>query len=314
MSLHNGKAVWTPSELVAYNPGVIPWIVEPLVRPGSVMVVFGPREAGKTQFLLTLVKALHERALFLGRFPTRPVRVALIEVDMPFLETQERMQRASSSYTFDNAQFRVATLPDFDVLRLTKLVTWVNELGMFEPEIVMFDSLRKIHREKETDTAVPSAVYAKCKELFPKAALIFAHHVTKPPSKLLQKQHNYDPTEDDHVYRGTTAWLDDADAAVYLRRDDADKRSLRVTRCRFSRDSIKREVIGLSLATGGMFLEPCALAPAQWMLHWKMQHPAAARSEAIEAAKQEFPEASTASYYRWADAAGYEKQWERGEK
>ena len=90
-------------------------------------------------------------------------------------------------------------------------------------------SFRKIHRGDENNPGTPSPLYGHCHQLFPRAAFWFTHHVKKPPATWLMQKEQYDPGEDPNVYRGTTAWLDDADAAIYLHKD-AKGRTLRVPR------------------------------------------------------------------------------------
>lgn len=292
-------SIWKPSELLSYVPPHVPWIVEPLIRPGGVAVVFGPREAGKTQFLLTLVRAIQTQTLLLERFKTSTVKVALVEVDMPFGETQERLKRAATEFTFSDDLFRLVTVPDFDILKTPAILPWVAELRRFGPQLVLFDSLRKIHREKEQDTAVPSAVYSKVKELFPGAGFLFTHHVVKPPADWIKKQHSYDEGEDMHTYRGTTAWLDDADTALFMRLSSKGKRSLKVTRCRAARDDIKRDIIGVTIGAESMFLEAGALSQEQWVKSWVLKNPDASQEVGEAAAAAQFPGHHRTTYFRW---------------
>lgn len=299
------RQVWTPSALIAENFGNIRFYIEPLTTPGSVLIIFGPREAGKTQLFLTMIRAMHEEHPLLGRFPARRARCALVEVDMSLLTTQERLTKAASEYVFADDQFAIVTPPTLDILTTGADTPWVRELTAFDPAVIAFDSLRKIHRGDENSPSVPSQVYGRCRELFPKAAFWFAHHVRKPPATWVQSKEKYDPGEDPNVYRGTTAWLDDADAAIYLHKDArSDKRSLRVTRARYAPDSVKHEVIGVTMRPGSMFLEAGELSERQWALHWRAAHPGAPLKEAVEALQAQFPGRSVQSYYDWAHGAG----------
>lgn len=300
----NGRQVWTPSALLAENLGDVKFLIEPICTPGSVLVAFGPREAGKTQLFFTMARAMHEEQLLLGRFPCRRGRVALVEVDMSIMTTQERLKKATADYTFDDSLFSIAMPPTLDILHCTPHTPWVRELTAFAPDVVAFDSLRKIYRGDENSPGTPSLVYGKCKELFPKAAFWFAHHVKKPPATWLQEKEKYDPGEDLNVYRGTTAWLDDADAAVYLHKEPKnDKRTFRLVRARYAPDHIKREVIGVTMHKDSMFLESGVLSERQWALHWRMAHVDAVLEEAVKALEGEFPKRSPQSYYNWAHAA-----------
>lgn len=298
------RSVWTPSALLNENFGDVRFYVDPICTPGSVVVLFGPREAGKTQLIFSMARAMHEESLLIGRFPCKRGRVALVEVDMSIMTTQERLQKASSEYVFSDDLFSIATPSTIDILHCTAATPWVAELQAFDPQVVAFDSLRKIHHGDENDPSVPSQVYGKCKSLFPRAALWFAHHVKKPPATWIQTKENYDPGEDPNVYRGTTAWLDDADAAIYLHKEPKyDKRTFRLVRARYAPDEVKHEVIGVALQKGSMFLHASALNERQWALQWRLAHPAAALEEAVEELRAEFPGRANQTYYNWAHTA-----------
>lgn len=298
------RQVWTPSALLAANFGDIRFYIEPLTTPGSVLVVFGPREAGKTQLFFSMVRAMHTERPLLGRFPAKRARVALIEVDMSMMTTQERLQKAATEYRFADDLFQIVMPPTLDLLQTPATTPWVQEVLAFDPQIVAFDSLRKIHRGDENSPSVPSQVYGRCKELFPNAAFWFAHHVRKPPATWVQTKEKYDPGEDPNVYRGTTAWLDDADAALYLHKDArSDKRTLRVVRARYAPDAIKHESIVVEMEKGSMFLEAGALGERQWALHWRIANREASLEVAVEALRGKFPDRAKQSYYNWAKLA-----------
>ena len=300
----NGRVVWTPDDLLAANLGNTSFFIEHISVPGSTLVVFGPREAGKTQLFFSMARAMAEQQLLLGRFRCRTARVALVEVDMSLLTTQERLQKAAAEYHFRTEQFSIAAPTTIDIARCSVHTPWVAELRAFGPEVVAFDSLRKIHRGDENDPGVPSFVYGRCRELFPDSAFWFAHHVKKPPPTWLQEKEQYDPGEDPNAYRGTTAWLDDADAAIYLHKEPKlDKRTFRVSRARFAPDSVKHELIGITLEPNSMFVTAGTLSEKQWALHWRLQHPEASLKEAVAMLRAEFPERAVQSYYDWAHAA-----------
>lgn len=295
---------WSPSELLAENFGQLRFYLEPISAPGSTLVLFGPREAGKTQLLFTMIRAMHEERLLLGRFPAKKAKVALVEVDMTVVTTQERLKAAAQEYTFSDSLFRIATPTSLDLLHIPASTAWIRDLQEFAPDIVAFDSLRKVHKEDENNPAVPSQLYGRCKELFPKSAFWFAHHVKKPPATWLADKHSYKQQEDLNAFRGTSAWLDDADAAIYLYKDaNTEKRSFQLVRARYAEDAIKHEVIGVKLKPSSMFLEPDQLSERQWALHWHLQNPKAEVGELVDALKAAFPNHNRTSYYKWAQNA-----------
>lgn len=298
------RLTWSPSELLAENFGQLRFYLEPISAPGSTLILFGPREAGKTQLLFTMIRAMHEEALLLGRFPAKRAKVALVEVDMTVVTTQERLKHAAQEYTFSDSLFRIATPTSLDILRIPAATPWIRDLQAFQPDIVAFDSLRKVHKEDENNPSVPSAIYGRCRELFPQSAFWFAHHVKKPPATWLADKHSYAQGEDLNAFRGTSAWLDDADAAIYLYKDTiTDKRSFQLVRARYAEDDVKKEIIGLKMSPDSMFLEPAELSERQWALHWHLQHPKEVVGKIVDALEVEYPGRSPSVYYKWAHYA-----------
>ncbi len=293
--------LWTPSALAAHTFPVPDFYVEPLICADSTTVIFGPREAGKTQFVLTLARALQEVGPLLGRFETRPARMVLVQIDMPIVQMQRRIKAAAGAFAF-NGDFRILDMPSLNLLGTATNAPWVCEIEDFDPQIVVFDTLRKSYRGDENDAETPSAVYGKARELFPDAGRVFLHHVSKPPSMTPKGAKVRDP---DESFRGVSAWLDDADTGILLQRYRA-HRTLYVVRARHADDDIKEEPTAFTMSESGLFLEPAEPTPLMRLLAWQhAANPPATMKTAVEWLEAEYPKMSRATRYRTANAAGW---------
>ena len=304
--------IWTPQQLVAHSFNVPPYFIEEIIAPGATTIIFGAREAGKTQLAFTMVRAIQEAALFLGRFQARRCRVAFCQFDMPPVAFQRRLQDAMQHCPFDADVLRIV-LGDGstrDTLAATRKTPWVARLAEWQPDVVVFDSLRKTHRESENDTGAPSRVYSKWHELFEGAAFVATHHVTKQPSKFEQRKRGsstYRAVEETEAYRGTTAWLDDADFGVMLS-NDKQRRVVQLTRGRTLSEETKAQLLPVRLDEAfGLFLVPTEPMPVERLKQYRLQHPTHTKQQAVEWIAAEVKGRHEATYYRWALDAGYAK-------
>lgn len=278
--------------------------MEPLIVPGSTTLFYGPSQAGKTQFVLTLLKTMQENGVLLGKYKCRDVRTLLVEADMPNIGFQGRLQTAMKSYNFngtarlvttDGAQINLPTLP--------KHTDWIAASREFKPELVIMDSLRKVHEGDENDNAQPSKVYGAARKLFPEAALVFLHHTKKAPAKWLLKG-EYEAIQEDESYRGAAAWINDADCAVLFHVEKRNQRMLRVVRARYTTDDILNEVVPFQFSESGLFVEPMQ-APGQVALaNYRSENPKVTLVEAVEWLEEHYPGKSSKTYYNWAHGVG----------
>lgn len=291
--------LWTLADFAAHEFPFPSFYVDPLITPDSTTVVFGPREAGKTQFVLTLFRALQEGGLLLGHFPCRPVRAVLVQVDMPSVQMQKRVQAALAQFPY-SAAFGIYDAAALNIMDASETTPWVKDIGAFKPEIVVFDSLRKIHTLSEIDTAAPSLVYGRARRLFPDAARVFLHHVTKPPGKV-EKGATVRDAEDS--FRGTSAWLDDADTGLLLNRYRR-KRTFQVTRGRHAEDDLKDLVMPIQLSDNGLFVELAEPTPITELIGWHQEHPEGSRNAAVTWISERYPRKTDRTYRRWCQHAG----------
>ena len=295
---------WSLPALKAEPTEGTEWIVEPIVAPDSTSIIFGPREAGKTQLILSLFRAIQEQALCFGHFPCRRVRAVLVEIDMPKVLLQLRLQQMP--YAFDSNLFRVFTFQHApNIFQCNQQTPWVKDLNVFAPDWIIFDSLRKLHHLKDEAPEAPSLVYNALRTLFPRAARTVLHHVKKAPPSYMLHDSGYKQSEDPEAYRGTTAWLDDADAAVYMPYNTKTReRAVWLTRSRLVSEDVKSQPVAVRLDEESLFLEAARPSPQIQLVTWLTERPHASLVEAVEFLKQAAPGKCRATYYNWAKQAG----------
>jgi hypothetical protein len=247
---------------------------------------------------------MQEGGLLLGKYQCRDVRTLLVEADMPNIGFQGRLQGAMKGYAFngtaklvttDGAQINLPTLP--------RSMDWVRAAREFKPELVIFDSLRKVHEGDENDNAQPSKVYGAARNLFPDAALIFLHHTKKAPPKWILKG-EYDAIQEDESYRGAAAWINDADCAVLFHVEKRNQRMLRVVRARYTTDDILNEVVPFKFSENGLFVEPMTPGPMVELANYRATHPSLTLQGAVDWLTEEYPGKSSKTYYNWAHGVG----------
>lgn len=100
-----------------------------------------------------------------------------------------------------------------------------------DPVLIFFDTLRKLHREKENENEVPMQVYDAIKKCIGEdRAAIVIHHDRK--SIIMNKGSKKDTDKDDfeapdefvETFRGARAWIDDCDLGIQMYKYGASNR------------------------------------------------------------------------------------------
>ena len=202
----------TWKELLAKPVESVPFLVDPLVPRGGVVLFYGKTSIGKTPFTWELVRCLATGDQFFGHLVT-PCRVLYIEVDTPELLVQTRMLEAGLVAT-DNVWFEFAG--PFNILKpidpvTARLAAVSREI---QPEAVIVNTLRKVYAGEDISSETPKSVYGAFMRMFPGAALVFAHHERK--SRSGAEDAFVDQRED---FAGSAAWLNDAQVGLQLIRN-----------------------------------------------------------------------------------------------
>lgn len=196
-------------------------LVDPIMPDTGDMLLHAKRGAGKTLVAWDLAIAVATGGYFLGHFKCRKAKVAMIQVDMPDKQTHERLLHSVAQaggtgiklVTTDGAPTMLA-LDENGKFR-KKPEEAIIALAKLEPDLVIFDTLRKVHKLKENESDTPSYVYGAGAQLFPRAARVWCHHDSKT-YKISTGYGAVSARDPDENFRGSGAWLDDATIGITL--------------------------------------------------------------------------------------------------
>lgn len=220
------RTIWSARQMAAYDFQEH-FVISPLLPDKGIALVHGKRGIGKTHLALTLGACISEGGVLFGRFPTEPSRVLIVQADMPAGLQQIRVRRALRYYSLDNVYFHLARSFNLALVRQDdKLVRLVERL---QPRLIIWDTLRKIFRGSTNDDDMPSWLYGRTLELFPDSAHLFMHHDKKTIADQQQ-------LEQEELFRGSGAWLDDADAGLHVVSTGSDRLTLYFTKHRAMRE------------------------------------------------------------------------------
>ena len=176
-------------------------------RPG---IIFGKRGSGKSHFANNLIKAIADGTHLLGRYKTRQGKVTYLSVDMPVQMVQERSGKlASTVNNWGNVQISVTDTP-IDIVKTRPDEQWVKEIMSFEPDLLIIDTLRKIHRLDENDNQTVAILQAALARIFGgQIAIALIHHERKD-----NEHSNYSPLEE--RASGAGAWMDSGEFGIHI--------------------------------------------------------------------------------------------------
>ena len=181
-------------------------------KPGRVLLV-GPPKSGKSFLALQMALAMAQGTPFMGRTSVKS-RVLYLQFDTPAEMWCERLQDLqdagvdlSGDIQFNEpASFArgMDVRQDADRREIRGIIDEVN------PDCVIFDTLRKIHRGKESDSGDMSRVFDLLSSLTAKRASIIVHHTHK-----INERRDGRPAPSDAA-RGSTSQAADADMTILM--------------------------------------------------------------------------------------------------
>lgn len=227
--------------------------------------------------MLTLAACLSEGGSLFGRYPTYANgSIVYIQADMTDAIEQERVRRAKLYYPLSNVYFH---FPSFlNVASLQPTHQLVQEIRAVAPTVIIWDTLRKIHRGDSNADGTSSYIYGTAKDLFPTATHFFVHH----DKKTIVDQEQLD---DDETFRGSGAWLDDCDTGIRLRRAAQGRLILQFTKIRTAPE---QPPIPLALNYETLLLYASGDQADALMKTWKAAHPSATPEEAARYLRSSF--------------------------
>lgn len=176
-------------------------------RPG---IIFGKRGAGKSHLANNLIKSVADGTDFLGTYKSRQGKVTYLSVDMPIQMVQERSAKlAASVKTWDNVQISVSDAP-IDIVHTRPNEDWVKEIVKFGPDLLIIDTLRKIHKLDENDNQTVAIVQQALARAFGgQTAIALIHHERKD-----SEAGRFSPLEE--RASGAGAWMDSGEFGIHV--------------------------------------------------------------------------------------------------
>jgi len=189
-----------------------PMLIAPFMPVGGHCLLHGKRGLGKTQFAHTLAIDVALGLKFLGDYTTAQGTVAYVQADMtPQLQT-ERVKMLDAALGLPRSLPFYYFTPEgrLDcVAAAQEGAEWAQKLQDLNPSLVVVDTLRKSHSLDENHSDTPVEIYGAWRTICgPKPTILYIHHD--------RKDNEWSAQNKDEAFRGTGAWIDEADLGMHL--------------------------------------------------------------------------------------------------
>lgn len=228
--------VFSAGELAQHEFPDEAFIVEPLMPQGGMILLHGKRGIGKSQFALTLSHAIVNGLPLFNHFPTTKGTVVFVQADMTPKIQQLRLLKIYDHLKLENLYY---TFPvPCNVAQFSKSHPIVEAILKVEPKLIIWDTLRKIHRLKESSSESVQVVYENLKQYFPGITHMLVHH----DKKTFADNEGLDQEE---LFRGSGAWVDDADTSIQITQTGTRKTRMKlwIHKCRTMSESERPNLI-----------------------------------------------------------------------
>ena len=231
-------------ELVSQPLGAIPFLIDPYVPEGGIVLLYGKTRIGKSPLTWEIARCVGSGESFFGH-QTRLGRVLYLEFDTPRRLIQPRLELLETApnvwWEFPPACHLVtsaAVQASFRALH-----------AELKPDLVIINTLRAVHQGDERDASLPLRVYPMLQALFPGAAIIFVHHDKKSQGNVASEG-----TEPDEAFSGHMAWLNHCQTGIHLTRMGGREQGLILMRHTKSQVSAEAPPMQLKLDSNGSHL------------------------------------------------------------
>lgn len=194
-------------DLIAQPVGAMPFLIDPYIPVEGTVLLYGKTRAGKSPLTWEIARCVGNGTPFFGR-PVQQGRVVILEFDTPKKLVLPRIVPLETPQNVWWEFIGPCHLPTSTPVQ-TLLRAIQSEVS---PDLVIVNTLRKIHQGDEKDGSLASRIYGIFRAIFPQAASLFVHHDKKThgdPDSVL------DP---DEAFSGHQAWLNDCQTGLHLMR------------------------------------------------------------------------------------------------
>lgn len=189
----------------------VPYLCQPYIPAGGIVLLNGPPSAGKSQLLWQLLNAVQDGGTFLDR-PTAQGNALLLNLDMYENALWHRWKATGLEPHFD-----LVVSEPFNCMRMGwQRSELVQSLAAMHQQrqytCVAIDALAEVHGTTASNDAAPTAVYGAFRALFPGATLLFNHHDRKRG----RTEFGIPSARSDEDALGTQMWKALATVALHL--------------------------------------------------------------------------------------------------
>lgn len=226
------------------------WLINPFLVKEGITLLWGKYSTGKSPLTWSLALAVGSGISWFG-LPTKQGRVLYIDVDSPESVAISRLQNIRPpKEALENVFFCISKPLMMGVGGMQEdQHAELQELnGKLKPDLVVLNTLRKLHDLDDKDSKTPKLVYATYQYLFPQAALLFVHHERKSSTDPRAQYHG------DEAFSGSQHWIDDAQVGLHIEKFKSERENLRLWH-RKSQVSETLNPLGLKLLDDGSNLE-----------------------------------------------------------
>lgn len=182
------------------------WLIEPYVPRDGIVFLWGETSTGKSPLGWHIAAAIGRGDNFFG-LPAWRGKVLYLEVDTPQRLVHERLSALPPVRNVDFLFLPPLSVPEVAPEDLTML----QEAAVRSYDLVIVNTLRKVHDLNDKEAQTPKIVYSFFQHLFPGTALVFVHHTKKT-------QVNPDGSSGraKESFSGAMNWLNDAQVGLHL--------------------------------------------------------------------------------------------------
>lgn len=175
------------------GPTTIEWIVDEVVPQTTTGIIAGEPGVGKTWIIMDMILAIASGVKWLGKYNTRVCKILVVDEENAHVLIRQRYLSLVWKYQkygrLKNIDFLVGESVDITPLEHPRkgmepssdYMKLYNTVGEGEYDLVVFDSLTRVHHSDENDSSRMSAVFGYIKNMMDAfgVSCIFTHHFNK---------------------------------------------------------------------------------------------------------------------------------------
>lgn len=178
--------LWGLKELLNENNLEVEWLVDKLIEKDSMTILHSNPKVGKTWISLNLAVALSSGNKYLNEFTVPcPIKVLYVSEEDNIKRIGQRLKllpNMNNNYEVLDQNLKFAIHENINVIDNEKLQDLIN---VHLPEVVIIDSLSRIHSLKENDEGDMKRLMSKLEEIKRqyKISFVLIHHSRKENNK-----------------------------------------------------------------------------------------------------------------------------------